>query len=383
MKYNKGFAPLVVLLIVLGVLAVGGVAYFAGKSSTPKNEVTDNSNYFPTTEQNYTPPTTNNNPPQQQTPSPADNQQQQTPPPTPTCNPSITVLSPNGGEVYTAGQKITVKWESCNLSANTLMQIDVRYKSPGGMGGEEHVLTKTAQNSGSALVTLPTDNASEWDSGNSVYYGNNFYIAIWPAIGGPNIPSDISDNKFTINAPQISTANWKTYTNTGCAYSFRYPDTWSQSGSESNAINLQGTIMSRMIDFIDTASIGIETHDGSNNEIYKPKDFMHVECYTMGSAVYSDELSRYNNSSDIFSQTKKTITVDGQTAIVGEMKNTATVSGGEHAGRTVIPSHDMYVFFMHNDGTHSLYFKFSTPLGNGDAAEIAKFEQLLKTFKFN
>ncbi len=380
MKYNKGFAPVVVLLIVLGVLAVGGVAYFAGKSSTPKNTVSDN--YFPTTEQNYTPPTTNNNPPAQ-TPPPANNPpQQQTPPPTPTCNPSITVLSPNGGEVYTASQKITVKWKSCNLSANTLLQIDVRYKSPGGMGGEEHVLTKTALNNGSAVVTLPTDDASEWDSGNPVYYGNNFYVAIWPAVGGPNIPSDISDNKFTINAPQISTANWKTYTNTGCGYTFQYPDSWS-AGNESNAINLQGTIMSRMIDFIDTASQGIETHDGSNNQIYAPKDSMHIECYTMGSAVYSDELSRYNNSSDIFAQTKKTITVGGQTAIVGEMRNTATVSGGEHAGHTVIPSHDMYVFFMHKDQTHSLYFKFSTPLGNGDVAEIAKFEQLLKTFKFN
>src|ERR1035437_8270873 len=114
MKYNKGFAPVVVLLIVLGVLAVGGVAYFAGKSSTPKNEVADNSNYFPTTEQNYTPPTTNNNPPQQQTPPPANNPpQQQTPPPTPTCNPSITVLSPNGGHVYQSGQQITVTWSTC------------------------------------------------------------------------------------------------------------------------------------------------------------------------------------------------------------------------------------------------------------------------------
>lgn len=60
MKYNKGFAPVIVLLIVLGVLAVGGGAYFVGKSSAPKSDVSDNSNYFPTTEQNYTPPVTSN-----------------------------------------------------------------------------------------------------------------------------------------------------------------------------------------------------------------------------------------------------------------------------------------------------------------------------------
>lgn len=60
MKYNKGFAPVLILVIVLGALAVGGVAYFAGKSPTPKNEVSDNSNYFPV-EQNSNPPTTYNN----------------------------------------------------------------------------------------------------------------------------------------------------------------------------------------------------------------------------------------------------------------------------------------------------------------------------------
>ncbi len=141
--------------------------------------------------------------------------------------------------------------------------------------------------------------------------------------------------------------------------------------------------MSRIIYFIDIASQGIETHDGSNNQIYAPKDNMHVECYTMGNIVYNDALTRYNNSSDIFAQSKKTITVGGQTAIVGDMKNTATVSSGEHAGHTVIPSRRMYVFFMHKDQTRSLYFEFDTPLNGSDATEIAKFEQLLKTFKFN
>lgn len=78
MKYNKGFAPVVILLIVLGVLAVGGVVYFAGKSSAPKNEVSDNSNYYPPVEQNQNPPTTNNNPSQQQTP-PSTNNNSTTP----------------------------------------------------------------------------------------------------------------------------------------------------------------------------------------------------------------------------------------------------------------------------------------------------------------
>jgi len=60
MKNNKGFAPIAILFAVITVLAVGGVAYYTGKSSSPKNEVTDNSNYFPPVDQNYTPPVTSN-----------------------------------------------------------------------------------------------------------------------------------------------------------------------------------------------------------------------------------------------------------------------------------------------------------------------------------
>ena len=33
-----------------------------------------------------------------------------------TAQPWIQVLSPNGGESYVTGQKITVKWTSCNIS---------------------------------------------------------------------------------------------------------------------------------------------------------------------------------------------------------------------------------------------------------------------------
>ncbi len=62
MKYNKGFAPIIILLITLGVLAVGGVVYFAGKNSALKNEVADNSNYYPSVQQNQNPPTTNSDP---------------------------------------------------------------------------------------------------------------------------------------------------------------------------------------------------------------------------------------------------------------------------------------------------------------------------------
>ena len=42
MKNNKGFAPIAIVLIVIAVLAVGGVAYYAGKSSSTLPKVSEN-----------------------------------------------------------------------------------------------------------------------------------------------------------------------------------------------------------------------------------------------------------------------------------------------------------------------------------------------------
>lgn len=41
MKKNKGFAPIVIVLIVVAVLVVGGVAYYAGKSLKKENNLTN------------------------------------------------------------------------------------------------------------------------------------------------------------------------------------------------------------------------------------------------------------------------------------------------------------------------------------------------------
>jgi len=184
MKYNKGFAPLVVLLIVLGVLAVGGVAYFAGKSSAPKNEVADNSN--------YTSPITNNNPPAQ-TPPPQNPKQ---PTPLPLCVPSITVLSPNGGEVYIAGQQITVKWTSCNVP--TTNQDVLLYLLNYSQNGTGYSIGNSTVNDGTEVVTLPNNPQQP-----GKYY--KIRISLFPvAMGGSNLEDD-SDNLFTINAPVSTT----------------------------------------------------------------------------------------------------------------------------------------------------------------------------------
>jgi hypothetical protein len=64
--------------------------------------------------------------------------------------PSVQVQSPNGGETYTAGQQITVSWQSCNLltadTADIVISSDqttVQYR-------------QSVENSGSETITLPS-----------------------------------------------------------------------------------------------------------------------------------------------------------------------------------------------------------------------------------
>lgn len=135
MKYNKGFAPLIVLLIVLGVLVVGGAAYSVGKKSAPKNETVGSSNNFPVPKQSSTPPTSESSPSL-----------------TTSCAPSITVLSPNGGEVYKAGQQITVKWKSCNLK----QQVGITLSGFPVPSSTQFFLGNWVPNTiGSQVVTIP------------------------------------------------------------------------------------------------------------------------------------------------------------------------------------------------------------------------------------
>ncbi len=53
MKYNKGFGSLAVLLIIIAILAVGGIAYYSGKNSVPKIEQNNNQPQLSTTLPQY------------------------------------------------------------------------------------------------------------------------------------------------------------------------------------------------------------------------------------------------------------------------------------------------------------------------------------------
>ena len=212
MKYNKGFAPLIILLIVLGVLAVGGVAYFAGKSSTPKNTVSDNSNYYPPVNQNQNPTTTNNNPPAQ-TPPPVNN------PPTnnpvintttttstksnclPTTSPWIKVASPNGGEIYPLSTVQNFTWQTCNIPSTAHLTGELvgisnpdNSKSLFGEGNDQGLSNDTGSlNDGQQAIDFGPILSTGVQWINTGTYKFKLSLFNTPSI------SDSSDNYFTIN----------------------------------------------------------------------------------------------------------------------------------------------------------------------------------------
>lgn len=109
-----------------------------------------------------------------------------------TCNssstPSITVTSPNGGEVYTTGQQINVTWNSCNIPATDDVTIEMvpanTINVPNGMWV---TLSGQTPNDGSQVVTL-----------NTAITGT--YELTVKRISPPYIGDDLSNGLFTINA---------------------------------------------------------------------------------------------------------------------------------------------------------------------------------------
>ncbi len=130
------------------------------------------------------------------------------------CNvnsaPSLQVLSPNGGEVFVAGQRTTVSWKSCNIPTNAQIGFVFDFRNPGIPSAQQYTFSVistnpstsyTTINDGSELVTIPI----------SAYYSNlgtiqhqGLYQArvIYVEPNG-HVIDDTSDGLFTINQPSV------------------------------------------------------------------------------------------------------------------------------------------------------------------------------------
>ena len=207
MKNNKGFAPIAIVLIIIVVLAVGGVAYFAGKSSKPLPQNVVENNLPPENQNNVTTPPVQNT----QVNNVVNNTQTDC---LPNTAPWIKVLSPNGGETYTVGQQITVKWKSCNIKSNNVAL------------GLKNITTGNE----SFQLTAPDNGKADFDF--QGFPVGNYKIIICntkPVSGKFEVSynrdcsvSDYSDSLFTLNINQ-STVNLSTFSS---QYVTPYPGQW-------------------------------------------------------------------------------------------------------------------------------------------------------------
>lgn len=122
---------------------------------------------------------------------------------TKTGPPAVKIISPNGGETFSVGQQVTVKWTSCNLSSTTNMNIMILNASTPQTKTsvfDSFVLpAKSAQNTGTVTFTIPndTEKASRGYPFPAVPGQAVYKVRIGEAKN--EIVYDYSDNFFTIN----------------------------------------------------------------------------------------------------------------------------------------------------------------------------------------
>jgi len=124
---------------------------------------------------------------------------------------TIKVISPNGGEVYKAGDKITVKWESCNVDPNSIGIGLIRHGSSTSYTQREWVDDyagftlggfdpyKGTADDGIQEITLPLS------TNPNLISGQHYFISISGTgditnVGSGYGPGDLSDGLFTINS---------------------------------------------------------------------------------------------------------------------------------------------------------------------------------------
>ena len=165
---------MVILLVIIIVLAIGGVLYYVTKSSNISS--TNIENNLPLENQIVNNKNTDC---------------------LPTTKPWVKVISPNGGETYIAGQKITVKWESCNIVGNNYEQ-SIYLSKPSNFEAIPYRLARVAPGSAyinsPATFDLPTD-----------LFGNNINISVTYSERINGVSSGKSyeghaDKPFTVNS---------------------------------------------------------------------------------------------------------------------------------------------------------------------------------------
>lgn len=173
MKNNKGFIGIGILIAIIAALFVGGGAiYIATKNSTPTLQKIGNNVLSPINQNTVVNSNLDVNKPKTDC--------------LPTTTPSITVLYPNGGETFTMGQKIIIKWLSCNVN-----NVQIGLLSGGKDFGN---LTMTPISASLGLFQWMASNPAQAFTQSNT---NNYQIGIFSQ--SPNVL--VKSNSFTVQSP--------------------------------------------------------------------------------------------------------------------------------------------------------------------------------------
>jgi peptidoglycan hydrolase-like protein with peptidoglycan-binding domain len=105
----------------------------------------------------------------------------------------VTVIYPNGGEVFQAGQQMPTKWISSGYSANALVDVNLMIHNPNGTYTNPSLMNFTGLvNDGTETFTIPTNvpNATNYAILVAIYEPSNGFYA-----------DDYSDGDFEITNP--------------------------------------------------------------------------------------------------------------------------------------------------------------------------------------
>lgn len=161
----------------------------------------------------------------------------------------------------------------------------------------------------------------------------------------------------------ISPLNYKTYSNTKLGFSFQYPAEWNKEAKDAEVVNLSGAVSSVEINFTDVNS----------------QTTLVIACrLTKGSELYQYAVSQFKAKQGWYAKDAKQIEVAGKQAIEANMLSSTDGKGNQ----LNTPMKLVVVDLLDKKQTGEIQLQFKTPVGN-EEKEVAKFNQLLSSFKFN
>jgi hypothetical protein len=132
------------------------------------------------------------------------------------AEPSINLLSPNGGEVLKEGSVYTIKWNTQNIPATNKISVGIRRVAPPPLPTEGQEFDPIV------FINLENTGSKDWIV-SDMYPEGNYMLGItsYASIPVTNPISDESDTTFRIVKP-----DWQTYENAKFGYSVDYPSSW-------------------------------------------------------------------------------------------------------------------------------------------------------------